>query len=215
MPFQEPGEYEVAYRAVDRNGNESAEGEVSFTVIDGPAACTFERSDEFDGNPTSRPREVDSADRRSPGLRGIRLRRAASSFPILDEIDGTRPGRQFRLPQPVPEGDDWSVTTRVTPDHETNWHQGGLMLWQSDGNFVKVGFTADGPNPDQRRFEITSDEPDRRAPLQHPDSGVAADFPATAWIRLYRAGNLIGAQFAPDVGGEPGSVDDPRRHQPR
>jgi glucose/arabinose dehydrogenase len=199
VPFQDPGDYLVAYRAVDRNGNESAEGEVSFTVIDG-AACTFERSDEFDGTDLDLDKwtlRIDDPSSEASVSGGSLI------LPLLDEIDGTRPGPLSFASQPVPEGDDWSVTTRVTPDHETNWHQGGLMLWQSDGNFVKVGFTADGPNPDQRRFEITSDDP---TDVRHfsTDSGVPADFPATAWIRLYREGNLIGAQFAPDVGGEPG-----------
>jgi glucose/arabinose dehydrogenase len=199
VPFQDPGVYEVAYRAVDRNENQSAEGEISFTVIAGES-CIFERSDEFDGTELDLEKWTLRID--DPSHEAV-VSGGGLTLPILDEIDGTRPGPLSFLSQPVPEGDDWSVTTRVTPDHETNWHQAGLMLWQSDGNFIKVGFTADGPNPNQRRFEITADDP---PDVRHfaTDVGVGAEFPTTAWIRMYREGNTIRGAFAPDQGGAPG-----------
>ncbi len=199
VSFDEPGAYEVTFRAVDRAGNASEEGEISFTVIDG-AACTFERSDEFNGTDLDLEKWTLRID--DPNYEAT-VSGGSLVLPVLDEIDGTRTGPLSFASQPVPDG-DWSVTTRVTIDQEAMWHQGGLMLWQSDGNFVKVGFTGNGPNPDQRRFEITSDDP---PDVRHfsTDVGVGADFPTTAWIRMYREGNLIHAQFAPDVAGEPGA----------
>ena len=197
--FDETGAHEIAYRATDRGGNVSAEGEIAFEIVDG-GSCEYLRSDEF-SNPV-----IDTA------KWGVRVDSPAHeaaiaggqlTLPILDEIDGVRTGPLAFLGQQVPEG-EWSATTRVTIAHETNWEQGGLMLWQSDGNFVKVGFTADGPGADQRRFELTADDP---LDIRHfsTSTTVPADFPQTAWIRMYREGDIVTGEFAPDEGGEPGT----------
>jgi glucose/arabinose dehydrogenase len=197
--FDEPGAYDVTYRATDRSGNASAEGEISFTVIDG-AGCEFLRSDEFDLPALDTDKwtvRIDEPTHAAEIVDGELV------LPVLDEIDGTGVGPLAFVSQQVPDG-DWAVTTRVTIDHQTNWHQAGLTLWQSDGNFIKVGFTGDGPAPDQRRFEITSDDPtDVRQFSTDVPSG--ADFPETAWIRMHREGNTIGGAFAPDDDGVPGS----------
>ena len=203
VDFDEPGGYEVAYRAFDRDGNESTEGEISFTVLDGET-CVFDRSDEFDGGALDTDRWTVRVD--EPGLEAT-VEDGALVLPVLDEIDGTGVGPLALVSQQVPEGDDWSVTTRVTIEYEINWEQAGLMLWVSDGNFIKVGFTGDDStgagDPAQRRFEITADDP---TDVRHfaTDVGVDADFPTTAWIRMFREGNTIRGAFAPDEGGTPG-----------
>ena len=78
-------------------------------------------------------------------------------LPIQNELDGTATGPVSLVTQQVPEG-DWSLTTRVTPDLNTSWAQAGIMLWQSDGNFVKFVFGRDANNGN-RRVEMTSDNP--------------------------------------------------------
>jgi glucose/arabinose dehydrogenase len=197
--FEEPGTYELAYRATDRDGNVSAQGEISFDVVDG-SSCEYLRSDEFDLPLIDDDKwqvRVDSPTHEATIVGGQLV------LPILDEIDGTRTGPLAFLGQQVPEG-EWSATTKVTIAHTTNWEQGGLMLWQSDGNFVKAGFTADGPDPGQRRFELTADDP---IDVRHFSTSVTvpADFPQTAWIRMYRDENIVTAEFAPDEDGEPGT----------
>ncbi|HSI79380.1 MAG TPA: ThuA domain-containing protein, partial [Solirubrobacterales bacterium] len=201
VPFEDPGAYDVTFRAFDREGNESDEGQISFTVLDG-AGCVFDRSDEFDGSDLDTDRWTVRVD--DPGFEAT-VDDGALVLPVLDEIDGARTGPLALVSQQVPDGDDWSVTTRVTIDYETNWEQAGLMLWVSDGNFVKVGFTGDDTNgdPAQRRFEITTDDPQD---IRHfaTDVSVGAGFPTTAWIRMYREGNTIRGAFAPDEAGAPG-----------
>jgi glucose/arabinose dehydrogenase/type 1 glutamine amidotransferase len=198
--FDEPGTYDVTYKAFDRSGNESEEGQISFTVLDG-SSCTFLRSDEFTASELDTDKWTVRID--DPGFDAT-ISGGSLVLPVLDEIDGTRAGPLALVSQQVPDGDEWSATTRVTIEHETNWQQAGLMLWVSDGNFVKVGFTADGPNPDQRRFEITADDPQDTRHFA-TDVNVGAAFPTTAWIRIYREGNTIRGAFAPDEGGQPGT----------
>jgi glucose/arabinose dehydrogenase len=197
--FDEPGAYELAYRATDRDGNVSTEGELSFEVVDG-SSCEYLRSDEFDLPVIDESKWQVRID--SPAHEAT-ISDEQLVLPVLDEIDGTRTGPLAFLGQQVPEG-EWSATTRVTIAHTTNWEQGGLMLWQSDGNFVKAGFTTDGPDPGQRRFELTADDP---LDIRHFSTSVTvpADFPQTAWIRMYREENIVTAEFAPDEDGEPGT----------
>ncbi|HSI79379.1 MAG TPA: ThuA domain-containing protein [Solirubrobacterales bacterium] len=197
--FDEPGEYEVTFQAFDRSGNESDEGQISFTVVDG-SNCTFLRSDEFTASEIDTDKWTVRVD--EPGFEAT-IEDGALVLPVLDEVDGDRTAPLSFVSQQVPDG-EWSVTTRLTIDHETNWQQAGLMLWQSDGNFIKAGFTADGPNPDQRRFELTADDP---VDVRHfsPSLNVDADFPTTVWIRLFREGDLIGVDAAPDNSGDPGA----------
>jgi plastocyanin len=77
------------------------------------------------------------------------------------------------------------------------------MLWQSDGNFIKIVFGRDA-NSGDRRFEIASDDPTDTRNLNSPNQVVDGSFPETAWIRASREGNIIMAEFAPDEGGAPG-----------
>jgi glucose/arabinose dehydrogenase/type 1 glutamine amidotransferase len=197
VPVTGIGAHEVAYRATDRSGNESEQGSVSFRVV-GAGECSYGLSDEFSLPEIDTDRWTVRVD--DPGFEAT-VEDGQLVLPILDEIDGTRTGPLAFVGQQVPDG-DWSATTRVTIDHNTNWEQGGLMLWQSDGNFIKLGFTADNTNPD-RRFELTADDP---TDIRHFSTSinVGADFPTTAWVRLFREGNLIGGQVAADEGGAPG-----------
>jgi PKD repeat protein/glucose/arabinose dehydrogenase len=125
-------------------------------------------------------------------------------LPTLNEIDGASTGPLSFVSQQVPDG-DWSLTTRVTPDLESSWAQAGVMLWQSDGNFVKMVFGRDS-NSGARRMEITSDNPTDVRQIG-PSVTLDPSFPDTAWIRAYREGNVIGAEYAPDEGGEPSEED--------
>ncbi|MGH9013112.1 MAG: ThuA domain-containing protein, partial [Acidimicrobiia bacterium] len=160
-----------------------------------PESCG--RSDEFDAGGLSTERWNVRVE--EPGEATIEAGQLV--LPILNEIDGAQTGPLAFVSQQVPDG-DWSLTTRVTPELESSWAQAGLMLWQSDGNFVKVVFGRDA-NSGDRRMELTSDNPTDVRQIG-PSVTVDESFPDTAWIRMYREGNVIGAEFAPDEGGEPG-----------
>ncbi len=197
LSIEESGRYVIDYRAKDRDGNSSEEATLRFNVADG-SSCTYGLSDEFNGSEIADrwTVRVDSPSHEATITDGQLV------LPVLDEVDGDRTGPLAFVGQQVPDG-DWSVTTRVTLDHETNWQSAGFMLWQSDANFVKTGFTADGPSKDQRRFELTADDPSNNRHFS-TSINVGADFPNTAWIRMYREGDLVKAAFAPDVNGQPG-----------
>jgi plastocyanin len=196
VDFDEVGEYTVEYRATDTSGNTSTVGEVSFTVVPGDG-CVGVRSDEFDGDMLDAERwtTVRNPLENPPVVGGGEL-----TLPILDEVDGTRTGPFSYVAQQVPEG-DWSLTTRVTPDLNSSWAQAGIILWQSDGNFVKYVFGRDA-NSGDRRIEMASDDPtDQR------NTGDNAPVPIetqTVWLRLNREGNTIFGEWAFDEGGEPG-----------
>jgi len=199
VEFTEEGDYTVTYRATDNAGNTSEEEEISFSVVE-IAGCVPTHSDEFDGTALDAERwpVVRNPAESPPTVSGGSL-----TLPILDEIDGTATGPLSLVAQQVPEG-DWTATTKVTIDLDAyeSWEQAGLMLWQSDANFVKLVFGRD-QGSGARRFEITSDNPDDVRQIG-PSVPVGEDFPTTAWIRLSREGNTIGAEFAPDEDGESG-----------
>jgi plastocyanin len=201
VDFDEEGEYTVEYRATDTSGNTSVLAEVSFTVVPGDG-CVGVRSDEFDGDMLDAARwtTVRNPLENPPVVGGGML-----TLPILDEIDGTRTGPFSFVGQQVPEG-DWSATTRLTVDPNASWQQAGLIVWQSDGNFIKVVFGRDA-NSGARRFELTSDNPTdvRQVGPNVAATGFPATGPVTAWIRVVREGNVIRGEFAPDVAGEPGT----------
>jgi plastocyanin/glucose/arabinose dehydrogenase len=198
VEFDELGEYTVEYRATDTSGNTSTVGEVSFTVVAGDG-CVGVRSDEFDGDMLDPERwtTVRNPLEYPPVVGGGSL-----TLPILDEVDGTRTGPFSYVAQQVPEG-DWSATTRVTVnlDLYDSWHQAGLILWQSDGNFVKYVFGRDA-NSGELRVEMASDNPtDQR---ETGDNAPIDPGTQTVWLRLNREGNTIFGELALDEGGEPG-----------
>jgi plastocyanin len=189
------GSHVVEFRSTDLEGNVEVAKSVAFSID--RSSCLH--SDEFDGD------ALDEA--RWPFVRGDAafpptVGEGALTLQILDEVDGTRTGPLSFVSQQVPEG-DWSAMTRVTIEHESSWQQAGLMVWQSDTNFVKGVFSRNA-NSGDRYFELTSDNPPNNTRQVGPSTGVDATFPTTAWIRLYREGNTIGGEFAPDVSGQPG-----------
>ncbi len=201
VEFDEVGEYTVEYRATDTSGNTSTVGQVSFTVVPGDG-CVGVRSDEFDGDSLDAARwtTVRNPLEYPPIIGGGSL-----TLPILDEIDGTRTGPFSFVGQQVPDG-DWSATTRLTVDPNASWQQAGLVVWQGDGNFIKVVFGRDA-NSGARRFELTSDNPTdvRQVGPNVSATGFPETGPVTAWIRVIREGNVIRGEFAPDVAGQPGT----------
>jgi plastocyanin/type 1 glutamine amidotransferase/regulation of enolase protein 1 (concanavalin A-like superfamily) len=194
------GEHLVEFRSTDLAGNAEETGSVGFTID--PGDCVPELSDEFDGSALDAKWNARVEDGEATIEDGQLV------LPILDEIDGTRPGPLALVSQQVPEG-DWSLTTRVTPDLNTSWAQAGMMLWQSDGNFVKFEFGRNANNGD-KRVEIASDDPTD----QRETSGGAVVIDSaneTMWLRLIREGNVIRGEYAPDEDGEPGEwVEHPK-----
>lgn len=198
QPFNTPGAYEVEYRAVDRGGIQGEVESIEFRVMSA-VECTFDRSDDFNDFSIDTSKWTVRSD---PGYQVVESG-GSMVLPVLWEVDGTATGPISLVTQQVPDG-DWSVTTRVTVNHTGNWQSAGLMLWQSDSNFIKFGYTQHGnPGTDNRNIEFTSDNPSdvREFSTHH----VATSFGNTVWLRLYRIGNTIHGDLANDVGGQPGT----------
>lgn len=159
-----------------------------------------ERSDEFDGLDLDTEKWAIRVD--EPGHE-VRVEDGKLMIPTLNEIDGTATGPFAMVSQQLPEG-DFTLTVRVTPEFERSWAQAGIMVWQSDLNHVKFGFGRDANNGSRRMVLASTSAPDGDRQIG-PMVPVPADFPETAWLRLHREGNVVRAEFAPDVDGGPGA----------
>jgi plastocyanin len=194
VPLGEPGTYAVEYRATDREGNTSEVGRTEVVVVPG-ASCTFDKSDEFDDGTIDTTRWT----LRTGQGHQITETNGSLVLPVLWELDGTAAGPLSFAGQPLPSG-DWSMTTRMTINNTTTWQSGGLYLWQSDDNFVKLGMTFHGPG---RNFEVTSDNPPNGTREFSPNES-AEGYGNTVWLRMIREGNTIRGQYAKDENGRPG-----------
>lgn len=98
--------------------------------------------------------------------------------------------------QPVPPGEHWSATARLTLDHAAGWQQAGLALYADDENFMRLTFSRSGggPSEGQRFFELVTVRDGERE--QTAQANLSADHPDTVLVRLTRAGDEIVARFA-------------------
>ena len=157
-----------------------------------PPSCLH--SDEFDG--TSLDTAKWTTVRNAPGFEHS-IGGGQLTLPILDEIDGTRTGPISHVAQQLQEGTNWTAEAKVTVNHQSSWQQAGIMLWQSDTNFVKVTFSRNANNGN-RYFEITADNPPNNTRNIGMAHTVPADFPATGYVRMIRAGNSITGAYSAD-----------------
>jgi glucose/arabinose dehydrogenase/plastocyanin len=193
VPLHQPGVYTVEYRAADREGNTSDVGSTEVAVIPG-ASCTFDMSDEFNGN-TLGTRWTTRVDQGTATVSNGSL-----VLPVLWEVDGNETGPLSFAGQQIPDG-DWTITTRVTINNTATWQSAGIYLRQSDNNFVKLGLTYHG-NPG-RNFELTADAPPNGERVFTTNES-AEGYGNTVWLRMLREGNAIRGQYANDVDGKPG-----------
>ena len=192
VPFGKPGVYTVEFRATDRAGNASESDSIQVVVVPG-TACTWAKSDEFEGAALDERWSV-RVDQGQATVADGKL-----VLPVLWEVDGGETGPLAFAGQQVPEG-DWTMTTRVTINNTQTWQSAGLYVRQSDNNFVKFGMTYHGPG---RNFELTADAPPNGERVF--TSNESADgYGNTVWLRMIREGNTIRGQYARDVDGQPG-----------
>jgi PKD repeat protein len=144
--FGDTGFQYVEFRATDDAGNVSEIGSVEFSVI---GACTYARSDEFDGTaldarwlrhtrnggtPTSGPM--------APTLADGKLSLPTNDFELDAASATTSVGPVNFVGQDLAAlGDDWTVETQFTVTHTGGWQGVGLMLWQADNNFFRSTIT--------------------------------------------------------------------------
>src|SRR5690625_752280 len=130
---------------------------------------------------------------------------------INGEVNDTVPNI---LRSKVLTDNEWTVETKLDATAlSSQWHQGGIMVYGDDDNYVKVdilyGDEQDG-NDDGLRFEIRSEVD---ADFQQPSSPDPTDFTAQDYyLQLTRSGNTFTGAYSTD--GEhwtdiPGSVSNP------
>src|SRR5690606_25866517 len=119
--------------------------------------CVSEMNDEFTGNsldtsrwdfvhPTTLPGEIAVADG------------AVSMLTGDHELDGAGVGPVNFIGQPLPPGEQWTVTTKVSIEHLGGWQMAGLMIYQSDTNLLRVSFTNSQSNGNTY-LETSRDDP--------------------------------------------------------
>ena len=141
-----PGFHYVEFRATDDSGNTSEVEGISFSVV---SACTYERSDEFDGNALDdrwlrhdrnggTPAEGDMA----PTVADGKLTLPTNDFELDAASATTSVGPVNFVGQDLAQlGEDWEVETQFTVTHTGGWQGVGLMLWQADNNFFRSTIT--------------------------------------------------------------------------
>ena len=141
-----PGFHYVEFRATDDSGNTSEVEGISFSVV---SACTYERSDEFDGSALDdrwlrhdrnggTPAEGDMA----PTVADGKLTLPTNDFELDAASATTSVGPVNFVGQDLAQlGDDWEVETQFTVTHTGGWQGVGLMLWQADNNFFRSTIT--------------------------------------------------------------------------
>jgi regulation of enolase protein 1 (concanavalin A-like superfamily)/plastocyanin len=184
------GAHTVEYRSIDNAANVEETQSVAFSIE--LAECRY--SDEFDGSALNAARWPSV---RTDPAHPITVGGGSATLPILNEIDGAATGPIAFVSQPLPSGTSWVAEAKVTVNHQSSWQQAGIMLWQSDTNFVKVVFSRNSNNG-SRYFEITADNPPNNTRNIGQSNGVPTTFPTTGYVRLIRDGNNLTGAYSED-----------------
>lgn len=125
---------------------------------------------------------------------------ALELFPLAGTLDEDESGPIAFVGQPLPEGEHWAVTAKLTFEPTAGAQSAGLMLWAGDDDFVRVGFerVGSGGAEGQRYFQLVTERGGvrRAGPVTHQ----SAAHPDTVWLRLQRAGDRIIARYATTQG---------------
>ena len=204
---EEPGNHVVQFRAADKAGNTEPVRSVSFRIR-GDEPCV-ERSDEFDGDAldTSRWSFQHPTMAATPTVSGGSLQYEIGG----GELDEANTGPVAFLGQTIPEG-DFELVAKFSGDLTADntggngYAQAGLMLYQTDNNFVKVTHTRVGVfQPDQEGqtyFEAGAET--NGAIARSPQHGMSPNNPGTWWLRIVRSGDQLTGYYAtsdPEQGG--------------
>ncbi|WP_353708813.1 ThuA domain-containing protein [Cellulosimicrobium sp. ES-005] len=98
----------------------------------------------------------------------------------------------------VVTGDEWTVETTVRADLTQNYHQGGLMVYKDQANYVKVGVIHNGGTAGTVGFEVRSETGDV---VLQPQPGVGSlprEADGTYHVRLARSGDTFVGSWSLD-----------------
>jgi len=202
--ISDEGEHTVEFRSVDRAGNRELSRSLQFTVVP-PAPCVAYSDEFYESDPKWAFRHPTSP---------LTLVTGGSLLFFLGsgEIDQDGTGPINFIGQPIPEGDFeiatelWSTGLAGDGSGPNGYAQAGLMLYQSDDNFVKVTRTraAVFQPADQGKtfFEVGAETDGVIA--RSSQVGLAADNPDTWWLRLVREGDELTAYYATESPAEDG-----------
>ncbi|PSL06993.1 PKD domain-containing protein [Haloactinopolyspora alba] len=167
-----------------------------FQITPDDTAPAAEPNDEFDGTALD-------------GCRWSVLRPDESGYRVADgalEIDtsdgdiyedGNSGPSNFVL-QPAPEGDEWTIETKVDGSaFDEQYQQGGLIVYGDDGNYVKFDYVVDNAagDPVSPRLELRSEVGDA---VQTPQPSVTELDQAIWHLRLTRSGNTYTGSYSAD-----------------
>lgn len=151
--------------------------------------CPGTGSDEFDGT------ELDTA-LWSAGVRTAAARHVVSDGALrMPTYAGNSTSAPLIL-QPIPNGDSWEITTKLTLDPQVNFQQAGLIARRDDANSLRVDL-AHATGGVRIDFVYRHNGVDRIAGLT--DYEVApSDLGDSIWLRMTRAGDWIMAAYSVD-----------------
>ncbi|WP_157079134.1 ThuA domain-containing protein [Herbiconiux solani] len=100
--------------------------------------------------------------------------------------------------QAQPEGDEWTVETKVdASDLDRRYQQGGLILHGDDDNYVKIDIVAtnEGGSAITRNLEMRSEI---GGVVQNPQPNAPAPANGTVWLRLSKAADVYTGWYSSD-----------------
>ena len=167
--LDEPGLYEVDYRATDLVGNASEPQTITIRVITGAGCVAEAGGDEFDGTEIgsqwlrhTRNGGTPTSGDMAPFLEDGQLVMRTNDFELDASSATTALGPVNMLGIDLPSlGDEWQVETQFTIQHTGGWQHAGLIVWQADNNFFRSTITNNlsvGPAHDLRR--VVEGQPD-------------------------------------------------------
>lgn len=153
--------------------------------------CPIQQSDEFDGAELNEKRwtTVRTAD-------DAEIVQADGSLvlPVTEgDINEGETGPISFVGQPAREG-EWEIETAVSIEHTREWQHAGLMLHESDDDYIKLAFTQNDGG--ERFLEFQTEAGGSRT--WHDSQTVAGDFPSTIHLRLTSDGSQITAAYSAD-----------------
>lgn len=95
--------------------------------------------------------------------------------------------------QPARDG-AWEVTTTVSLAHTRHWQHAGLLVHESDDDYVKLAFTRN--NSGGRLLEFQTEAGGTRT--WHDNQVLPADFPSTVHLKLTSDGSALTAAYSAD-----------------
>ena len=147
--LDEPGLYEVDYRATDLVGNASEPQTITIRVITGAGCVAEAGGDEFDGTEIgsqwlrhTRNGGTPTSGDMAPFLEDGQLVMRTNDFELDASSATTALGPVNFLGIDLPSlGTEWQVETQLTIQHTGGWQHTGLIVWQADNNFFRSTIT--------------------------------------------------------------------------